>query len=164
MGVTNVDSLLENHAVSTLRDAAQLMNERKAMQRVGGSSVRYFRTDSPGAWLWTGQIDTVPAAAGSFSGLARFLVILTSGTSVALMSSCVVEVEGSTDGVTWVSLPAATGPGAGNWTLQDAGVINAEPYKSKYELRLDGPYNEYRRFKVQALSSDPVAISTTRIL
>lgn len=158
MGVTNFDNLIENQAVSTLRDAAQTMNERKAVQRVGGSSVRYYRTDSPGAWLWTGQLDT-QSLQSSTTGFARFSVAFTSSTSAAFMSSCVADVESSSDGITWAPQHAPF-----NWFLQDAGVVNAEPYKAKYELSLQGPYNDYRRFKVQALTSDPVSINAVRIL
>lgn len=158
MGVTSFDSLPQNQAVSALREAAQVVNERKAMQRAGGSSIRYYRTDSPGDWLWSGRLDT-QSTQSTTTGYARFLVELTSSTSVAFMSSCVVEVESSSDGVTWAPLPAPF-----NWFLQDAGVMNAEPYKAKYEVSLQGLYNSYRRFKVQALTSDPVSISAVRIL
>jgi hypothetical protein len=163
MGVTNVDNLIENQAVSTLRDAAQVVNERKALQRVGGSSVRYYRTDSPGSWLWSGRLDT-QSLQSSTTGFARFSVVFLSSTSVAFMSSCVVEVESSTDGVTWSPQLPAPAPATFSWLVQDAGVINAEPYKAKYEVSLQGPYNDYRRFKVQALTSDPVSISAVRIL
>lgn len=163
MGVTNFDNLVENQAVSTLREAAQVMHERKAMQLAGGSSIRYFRTDSPGAWLWSGQLDTV-SAQSSGTGLARFLLVFTSTVNIAFMSSCVVEAEGSSDGLVWTPLPSSPGPSTANWKLQDAGVINGEPYKAKYDLSLQGPVNEYRRFKVQALTSDPVSISAVRTL
>ena len=163
MGVTNYDFLLENQAASLLKEAAQTASERKAMQRVGSYSVRYYRTDSAGAWLWSGRLDTQSAQSTS-TGFARFLIVLTSTTSAAFLSSCVVEVEESTDGVTWTPQRPITSPFGFNWELQEAGVVGAEPYKAKYDLFLQGGYDQYRRYKVQALSSDPVSISYVRTL
>ncbi|WP_437770606.1 hypothetical protein [Arthrobacter sp. KNU40] len=164
MGVTNYDSLLENQAAHTLREAAQTASERKAMQRIGGSSLRYYRTNNAGSYAWSGRLDTV-SAQSSTTGLARFLVNFTSSANEAFMSSIVVEVEQSTDGVTWTPLPWSTSPVGGfDWQVQDAGVVNTEAFNAKYDLFLRGPLNAYRRFKIQALTSDPVSISLTRTL
>lgn len=164
MGVTKYDSLPENQAASTLREAVQAANERKAMQRVGGSNLRYYRTNNSGTWAWSGQLDTVSAQSGT-TGLARFLVSFTSSTNIAFMSSIVVEVEQSSDATTWTAMPwSSSAFGGFDWQVQDGGVVNAEPYKAKYDLFLRGPVNSYRRFKIQALTSDPVSISLTRTL
>lgn len=164
MGVTNFDYLPENQAAATLREAAQIAKERKAMQRMGGDSLRYFRTDDAGAFAWSGRLDTQSVQDAS-TGLANFLIILTSSRAPAFLASMVVEVEGSTDGVSWAPQPHTTGPTDGyNWVLGGAGIANAEPYKMKFQINIRGPYNHYRRFKVQALTTSPVSISVSRIL
>ena len=161
--MTSYDYLPENMATTLLREADQIPRERKAMQRVGSASVRYYRIDNSGTWLWSGRLDT-QSAQSTATGLAYFLITFTSSTSPAFLTSCVVEVESSTDGITWTPLRSVTSAFGPNWKLQEAGVVNAEPYKAKYDLQLPGPYNDSRRFKVQALSTDPVTISVTRTL
>lgn len=160
MGVTRYDDLSENQAASSLREADQTVRERKAMQRMGGSNLRYFRTDSD--WLWSGRLDT-QSVQSSATGLARFLITLTSPSVTSFLGCIVVEVEKSPDGITWTHQPPFSSPfGGADWELTNEAVVAAEPYKLKFALALQGPYNEYRRFKVQGLTSSPVAISATR--
>lgn len=164
MGVTRFDDLPENQATATLREAAQNAKERKAMQRMGGDSLRYFRTDNAGDYAWSGRLDT-QSVQSSNDGLANFLLTFTSGNAPAFMSSLVVEVEVSSDGVSWSPQAHTTSPVGGyNWTVGGAGVSAAEPNKVKYQLNLRGPYNHYRRFKIQALTTSPVTVVVTRVL
>lgn len=164
MGVTKYDDLPENQATTALRESAQTARERKAMQRMGGDSLRYFRTDSAGDYAWSGQLDTQSVQDAS-TGFANFLLTFTSTSAPAFLSSLVVEVEASSDGVSWSPQAHTTSSAGGyNWIVGGAGVSAAEPYKMKYQLNLRGPYNHYRRFKIQALTTSPVTISVTRVL
>lgn len=165
MGVTNYDALPENQLAANLRNATQTARERKARQRIGGSSIRYYRTDNTGTYAWSGQLDTPSAQSPTTIGYAVFVVTLTSTTSPAFLSSISAQVESSTDGVTWTPIPWLAAPfGAPDWTLNEADAIEAEPFKATYRMFHGGALNSYRRFKLQALTTDPVSISLTRVL
>lgn len=161
MGVTNFDNLPQNQAATTLRAAEQALNERKAMQRVGKSSVSYYRTNDAGSYLWSGRLDFQSGQSPTV-GMANFMVNLTSSASPAFLSALVATVESSSDGVTWNQIRS---DGSSNpWRMQEGSVVTAQPYVAAYEVIMTGTYMEYRRFKVQALTSDPVSISVVRTL
>ncbi|MDR6794743.1 hypothetical protein J2X12_004325 [Pseudarthrobacter oxydans] len=150
-----------NQAVAAVKEAQQQARERKAMQRVGGSSVRYFITDSAGSWIWSGRVD-FQSAQSPGTGMANFNILLTSSTSPAFLAAVAVTVESSSDGVTWV--PSRSKGLNDPWRVQEGSVLTAMPYVAIYEVEMRGTYMEYRRFKVQAMTSDPVAISVARTL
>lgn len=159
MGV--LDLLPEGQAVAALKEAQQQARERKAMQRVGASSVRYFITDSAGVWLWSGRLD-FQSGQSPGTGMANFNVLLTSSTSPAFLSAVAITVESSGDGITWS--PSRSVAAGDPWRVQEGSVLTAQAYVATYEIEMRGSYLEYRRFKVQALTSDPVAISAVRTL
>lgn len=162
MGITRYDDLPENQAAAAVREATQAAQERKAMQRFGGSNLRYYRTDSPGAWLWSGQLD-FESGQSAGTGMARFIIYFTSSTSDTFLSSISVVVEGSSDGITWSPQPWKSSSGGNyDWTVQDGSAFSAQPFKIIYDIIMRGPYMAYRRFKVQALTSAPVTISFVR--
>jgi hypothetical protein len=163
MGVTNFDNLPQNIAQTRLIEARQIANERKgSAQRVAGSNLRYFRTNNSGTYAWTGLLDK-PSAAASSTGITYFTITLTSATAPTFLSDLVLEPFTSPDGVTWTAYVPTTGPfGYQGYLLRAEDAASVTPYESKYFVSMSGTLNDHRAFKLQALSTDEVAISVVR--
>lgn len=165
MGVTRFDDLPENRVPVALRDARQTAAERKAGQFVGGSSIRYFRTDLPSALAF--QL-TATHPQFTSSGIAKLQITLTSDIAAAFLASLVVEVDTSTDGgSTWspqVPLESTLG-GSNYWELRAGDPVGAEPFKAKFTMNhLHTPVGSWRRVRVQALTTVPVTIVVEQLL
>lgn len=163
MGVTNYDNLPEQAVETTMRRIAQTAKERKGKQRTGGASSRFFTSENPGQFDWSGKLSTPDPQSPTF-GIKQFLVTLTAERVNFLQDDLVKEVYVSSDsGATWKRhtykdatklVPPYAFYGASRYptTVNDLHI-------SKWLLSFDGPLNTWVAFKLQVIADDRVSIS-----
>lgn len=170
MGVTRVDDLPERGLVKSVIEEREIARERKgSAQRVSGANLAYLMSESTLTYDWSGLLDGVVGT--PTYGQARFVVTLTSTTTIVPLVDVAAVVYYSSDGVTWEEYAYERGlndqyNGVApemRRTIDVLPGIENGPGEAKYALQLFGKQNARAAFKLQVVGIDMVAISVTRI-
>lgn len=170
MGVTRYGDLPENVAVRRLQDARQVSRERKGSnQRTGGSNIAFFVSASDDTYDWIGLVDG-PTGNPDY-GLAQFVVTLTASVAIVPLIDVALVVYYSPDGITYTEYTEEdSSSDAWNMTAPEMGFgiepltgVTNPAHELQFRAGLNARMNTRAAFKLQAVGSDEVEISVTRV-
>lgn len=160
MGVR--DRLPGQAAVRILKDAQEAEIGLKARQFVGASSSRYYETENPGEFDWSGRLST-PSPQMPEQGSMVLLVEASPTDSQVLIADLVPECYTSTDGVTWTRFfydPSNFASPFYFYWVNEAPA--ASPTTNRWYVVCSALLNSWIAWKFQVVTDQPVMLTVTR--
>lgn len=161
MGV--LDRLPEQAPQRIILDAERASFEQKARQIAGGSSSRYYESQNPVTFDWSGQLSTASSQAPDYGNLS-LSVVMTPVKQVPLISDIIAECYKSTNGTDWTRLyykPSDFISPYYSYGVNEAPALSENT--REWFIYSSALLNSWIAWKFIAIADQPVNLSVMRI-